>query len=86
MFIFLSKDELPESNNARYDPRLLASLPLESLLDRCQPTSGPSAEEYHVLVKKGMRKVNFYFGDVIVLAHIVDPVNGIFDDNVCKIA
>lgn len=49
----LSKDEQQESNNARYDPQQHSASPSESMLDRCQPTNGPSGEEYHVLIKKG---------------------------------
>lgn len=57
MSILLSKDEQRESNNVRFDPK--AGSPSESILDRCQPTSGPTAEEYHVLIKKGI--VKFYY-------------------------
>lgn len=57
MSILLSKDEQRESNNIRFDPK--AGSPSESILDRCQPTSGPTAEEYHVLIKKGI--VKFYY-------------------------
>lgn len=57
MSILLSKDEQRESNNVRFDPK--SGSPSESILDRCQPTSGPTAEEYHVLIKKGI--VKFYY-------------------------
>lgn len=57
MSILLSKDEQQESNNVRFDPK--SGSPSESILDRCQPTSGPTAEEYHVLIKKGI--VKFYY-------------------------
>lgn len=55
MSIFLSKDEQQESNYIRYDPK--GGSPSESILDRCQPTNGPTAEEYHVLIKKGIVKL-----------------------------
>lgn len=57
MSILLSKDEQRESNNIRFDPK--AGSPSESILDRCQPINGPTAEEYHVLIKKGI--VKFYY-------------------------
>lgn len=50
-YYYILADEQPESNYVRYDPK--PGSPSESILDRCQPTKGPTAEEYHVLIKKG---------------------------------
>lgn len=52
-YYYIFADEQQESNNARYDPQQHSASPSESMLDRCQPTNGPSGEEYHVLIKKG---------------------------------
>lgn len=63
MSIFLSKDEQRESNNVRFDPK--SGSPSESILDRCQPINGPTAEEYHVLIKKGIVLLFDKHGDMI---------------------
>lgn len=51
-YYYILADEQRESNYARYHPRALVVVS-DSLSDSCQPTSGPSAEEYIVLIKKG---------------------------------
>lgn len=86
MSILPSKDEQRESNNVRFDPK--AGSPSESILDRCQPTSGPTAEEYHVLIKKGIVLLFDKHGDMIALNHSAPPFLACsFASNiVCKIA